>query len=295
MLAPHLLLALAIAAVWLPPVPLLGRARIPPWVALFLAALSLAACDGIVTTTAWLAVGLLIALLTGASAASRTDHPVIKAVFETASIVMLFGFAIQLFPGFVGTTVISTVRLSADAVPMRLIARFDVGMAALLLLVLYCTRITSLIELRVVALPTSVVAVLTTVAVVSAALIAGYIRFEPKWPSFALAYLGKTLLLTAVVEEAFFCGVLQERLARSSFFNASRFRSAMPVVISAALFGLAHLPGGWTLAALASLAGFGYALAYALTERIEAPIAVHFLVNATHFIAFTYPQLAVTQ
>ena len=221
---------------------------------------------------------------------SGTTH----TVFKTASIVMLIAFAIQLVPGFVGTTVISSVQLSTDASPMHLTARFDVGLAALFLVALYCKRTTSLTELRALAVPTVIVAVVTTTAVMSVAWLAGYIRFDVKWPPFALLHLGKTLLVTAVVEEAIFRGVLQEQLARLPYFSSGRFRTALPVIFSATLFGLAHLPGGWLLAAMATLAGLGYALAYAFTKRIEAPIAVHFLVNATHFVAFTYPHLAVT-
>lgn len=289
-MVPHLLLALAIAAVWLPRLPPLRGVRIPLWVLLFFVALSLATYQGIVTARGWLAMGCLMLLLCGAAVTSGRP----RMAFKTASIVMLIGFAIQLVPGFIGTTIISLVQLSADAAPMHLTARIDVGLAALFLVALYCKRVTSFAELRAMAIPTVVIAVVTTTAVISAACLAGYIRFDPKWPPFALVHLGKTLLITAVVEEAIFRGVLQDRLAGLAVFSSSRFRTALPVIFSAVLFGLAHLTGGWLLAAMATLAGLGYALAYAFTKRIEAPIAVHFLVNATHFIGFTYPNLAVT-
>lgn len=295
MLAAHLVLALAIAAIWLPSLPAIAGVRIPPWAILFCAALALASYSGIVDAKGWLSIGFLGALLIGSTTAPAGPRFNLRGVFQTATVLMLFGFAIQQIPGFTGTTFISGVRLSADAAPMRLTARFDVGMAALFLAALFCSRVRSVTELRSIVAPTVAVGLVTTVVVMSSALIAGYIRFDPKWPPFALAHLGKTLLITAVVEEAFFRGVLQDRLARSRLFiNGSRFRKAIPVLISAGLFGLAHLPGGWLLAAMATLAGLGYALAYALTERIEAPITVHFLVNATHFITFTYPNLAVT-
>ena len=288
-MAPHFLLALAVAAVWLPRLPSLGGVRIAPWAIVFVAAFSLAIYAGIVTPIGVLSIGCLVALLGGDAQALGTT----RVVFRTASIVMLIGFAIQLVPGFVGTTVVNSVQLSADASPMHLTARFDVGLAALFLVALYCRRATSFTALRALVMPTVVVAIVTTTAVMSTAWMAGYIRFDPKWPPFALVHLGKTLLVTAVVEEAIFRGVLQDRLARLPFFS-SGWRAALPVVFSATLFGLAHLPGGWLLAAMATLAGLGYALAYGFTKTIEAPIAVHFLVNATHFIAFTYPHLSVT-
>jgi membrane protease YdiL (CAAX protease family) len=294
MVVPHLVLVTAIASVWLPHIPSFAGVRLPPWVVLFCAALALATYSGIVTASGWISTIFLIVLLGVAKKLNKAGYRILGSVFEAVSIAMLFGFAIQLFPGFVGTTIVSPVQVSINATPMRLIARFDVGMAALFLVALYCQRVRSFEELRAIALPISVIGIITSSAVITCALAAGYIRFDLKWPPFALVHLVKTLLITAVVEEAFFRGILQDRLARLSFFEKNRFRRAIPIGISALLFGLVHFPGGQLLVVMATLAGLGYALAYAATKRIEAPIAVHFFVNATHFIAFTYPNIAAT-
>jgi membrane protease YdiL (CAAX protease family) len=40
------------------------------------------------------------------------------------------------------------------------------------------------------------------------------------------------------------------------------------------------------------VAGLHYAAAYLVTRRIEGAILTHFALNATHFLAFTYPGLA---
>lgn len=212
MLAAHLVLALAIAAIWLPSLPAIAGVRIPPWAILFCVALALASYSGIVDAKGWLSIGFLGALMIGSATAPAGPRFNLRGVFQTATVLMLFGFAIQQIPGFTGTTFISGVRLSADAAPMRLTARFDVGMAALFLTALFCNRVRSFAELRSIVAPTVAVGLVTTVAVMSSALIAGYIRFDPKWPPFTLAHLGKTLLITAVVEEAFFRGVLQQFL-----------------------------------------------------------------------------------
>jgi len=57
------------------------------------------------------------------------------------------------------------------------------------------------------------------------------------------------------------------------------------------LFGAAHAAGGGVYVLLAAISGLGYAYAYYATQRIEAPIIVHIVVNAVHFIGFTYPHL----
>jgi membrane protease YdiL (CAAX protease family) len=69
---------------------------------------------------------------------------------------------------------------------------------------------------------------------------------------------------TCVTEEAFFRGFLLAQLARG--WSGSRY-------------------------GLAAVAGFGYAMAYLRTGRIEAAILTHFALNALHFLAFTYPGL----
>ena len=38
--------------------------------------------------------------------------------------------------------------------------------------------------------------------------------------------------------------------------------------------------------------GLGYGWVYLRTERIEASILTHFLLNCIHFVFFTYPALA---
>src|SRR5688500_19792063 len=64
------------------------------------------------------------------------------------------------------------------------------------------------------------------------------------------------------------------------------------VIVSAIRFGLAHFGGGLTYVSAGVIAGLGYGLAYGRTRRIEAAMAVHFGVNAVHFLFFTYPRLA---
>ena len=71
-----------------------------------------------------------------------------------------------------------------------------------------------------------------------------------------------------------------------------KIAALIALVFSAVLFGLAHLGGGLSYALAATVAGLGYGAAYLRTQRIEAAMAVHFSVNALHFLLFTYPRLA---
>jgi membrane protease YdiL (CAAX protease family) len=61
-------------------------------------------------------------------------------------------------------------------------------------------------------------------------------------------------------------------------------------VIAAALFGLAHVSGGWQWVVVGSIAGIGYGLAYR-HGGLQASVLAHFGLNAMHFFLFTYPML----
>ena len=135
-------------------------------------------------------------------------------------------------------------------------------------------------------------AVATAAVSIGIALAAGYVRFEPKWPGAAPAFLVANLLFTCVAEEAFFRGLVQERLMRLAESRRQPAWNAIAIAVSTLLFGLAHAAGGATWMLVATVAGLGYSLVYARTRTIEGAILVHFLVNAAHFLGFTYPRLA---
>jgi membrane protease YdiL (CAAX protease family) len=132
---------------------------------------------------------------------------------------------------------------------------------------------------------------MVTVAIVIMLTMAmGYVRFEPKWTSLFLVWAVVNLFFTCLSEEAFFRGFLQHELAR---IGSNPTRAAIVAIgVSALLFGLAHFGGGWRYVIAGVIAGVGYGLAYHLTKRVEASMAVHFALNAMHFLLFTYPALA---
>ena len=67
------------------------------------------------------------------------------------------------------------------------------------------------------------------------------------------------------------------------------------IFISALLFAVTlpgHRQGGLIFLAFVTLAGLFYGYVYHRTKRLEAAIFVHFLVNLTHFLFFSYPMAA---
>lgn len=97
------------------------------------------------------------------------------------------------------------------------------------------------------------------------------------------------LFFTCVAEEAVFRGFVQKHFTTA--LSGCPYGPVLAVLVGAILFGLAHLGGGARYVLLATLAGTGYGWAYQSTRRIEASILLHFLVNLTHVLWFSYPAL----
>lgn len=295
-LAPYLLLGLAIASVWLPP---FANSRVPPpWTWLFAAACAAALHAGVLEPLGLLALAALAALLWPARHARGLAVRAFASVAAAAFVVLL---SLHDVPGFANARVLDRVRFTPDAAPFTLYLNFDKGAAGLLVLAMVARRATD-VRTFLDALRTGVLACAALVLPVAAIGWAiGWFDFAPKLPPAASTFLLANLFLVCVAEESFFRAFVQQplhdALARTAAAPptpgaTSRIaRSATPIAIAAVLFGLAHAAGGWQYVLLATVAGAGYAWAYARTRCVEAAITAHFLTNALHFLLFTYPRL----
>lgn len=282
-------LGIAIAAVWAPHLTLGSGRRIVWWPLALGAAAAISLAVGTLQPLGAL-VGLLACLIP--TAKSWASRPAVRRFNAVLGVAVAFALASRLFPGFPEVVLVDLVRLTPDADPMRLTAHFDAGLAGLLLLAYYCHPARHWTDLQRAIVPTLGIALVTTTVVTALACAVGYVRPEFKLPAFTGWHLAKILLWTCVLEEAFFRGVIQDGLARSAYVKTRPHLRWVPLVVTSALFGLAHAGGGPTFVALAALAGLGYGYAFQTTGRIEAAIAVHFVLNATRFIGFTYPNLS---
>jgi uncharacterized protein len=120
------------------------------------------------------------------------------------------------------------------------------------------------------------------------ALGAHYVKFDPKFPARGWLWILNNLFFVCVAEECLFRGFVQGGLER--FQLRSPFQH-LPLLTSSVFFGLYHYEGGLTYIVFATIAGAFYGFAYTRTKRIEAAIVVHFGLNLTHFLFFSYPSL----
>jgi uncharacterized protein len=202
---------------------------------------------------------------------------------------LALALGLVLMPGFPRTVFVAETVLSPGAAPYALGLGFPKVVGGILILGLISeTRVRSWRELGEVLRRAAPILVVTALVVMLFTLAAGYVRFDPKWTPLFFAWAAANLFFTCLSEEAFFRGFVQAELARLG----GRDWTIVAIATSAVLFGLAHFGGGSTYVIAATIAGLGYALAYHRTQRIEAAMAVHFGLNAVHFLLFTYPRLA---
>jgi membrane protease YdiL (CAAX protease family) len=116
------------------------------------------------------------------------------------------------------------------------------------------------------------IALLTLSAVPLVAWAIGFVHWSPASPQRLMLFAAANLF-TVIAEEWFFRRWLQQPLAAG-------IGNPLALVVSAALFGLAHFSGGHAFMALAALAGLGYGAVYwAAGGSIWASVALHWVLN----------------
>jgi len=120
-----------------------------------------------------------------------------------------------------------------------------------------------------------------------------FLVFDPKFPNFEITFLWliKMIFLTIFAEEFFFRFFIQNGvillLKNSKYFPKNS--QIIGLIFTSIIFGLTHLSQGFIFILLATICGFFYGLIFIRTRYIEASILLHFLINFTHFIFFSYP------
>jgi membrane protease YdiL (CAAX protease family) len=193
------------------------------------------------------------------------------------------GFYLHKIPGFHNDLVLKEVVLSSHAWPFSMYFNFDKVLAALSLAValgFHENQVTPWMTYKVV---TTILGCIGTILVFSLAL--GYVAWEPKFPSIFWLWALNNLLMVCFAEEFFFRGFIQKNM---TFYTSNKW---IPIIVGAILFGISHYGGGPSYILLATIAGLFYGYAYATTGRLLTSMVVHFSLNLTHILLFSYPAL----
>ncbi|WP_375177347.1 lysostaphin resistance A-like protein [Marinobacter mobilis] len=121
--------------------------------------------------------------------------------------------------------------------------------------------------------------------IMALAQVQGLVQWQPGVAAWLGVFALSNLLNTCIAEELLFRGVVQRQLV-------IRFGWIVALLVTSLLFGIAHLPGGWGYVLVAGFAGLVYGLAYLWTGRLLWAVLVHWLLNLSHILLFTYPMSA---
>lgn len=207
-----------------------------------------------------------------------------RTLSEALLVLISLGLLLHLFPGFNNPRQVDQVQVGAQSLPFSFYFNFDKALIPFVLLACLPTLF------RAPACPPRYprLAALALIAAVplllGSAVLLGGLAFEPHFPSWLPAFMLANLFFVSLAEEALFRGYLQQRL--------SGVLGGLPaLLLTALLFGLAHISGGVLLVIFATLAGLLYGLAWHWSGRLWLATALHFALNLTHLLLFTYPAL----
>lgn len=189
--------------------------------------------------------------------------------------------AAHLLPGFSPLPLGEPQRLGADSPPYALRLSWDKLLVGMTLLAWWLGRPTE--PASAPSPPRAWLVILATLLLVPLlALATGLVGWQPKWPEILWQWLAVNLLATVLAEELVFRGLLQPALV-------SRLGLRSGVLLTAAIFGAAHLPFSPLFALVAGLAGLGYGLAFHYSGRLSVAVALHLGVNLCHLLLLSYP------
>ena len=236
----------------------------------------------------WVGLAVLALFAGSCLAAVRTELPkALRTLAWGAVVILAVALATHQIPGIHNVLVLDGVSVSALSADYTLYWNYDKGFAGVLLYSV-CVQPQESTPWKRAIVVTATIAILTQVVAGVSATATGFVTWDPKWPAILGVWVPANLLLTCVAEETFFRGLLQRHLGR--FLRGRVSEPGLAALLAGAVvFGVAHFAGGTTYVLLATLAGIGYGAAYHLTGRVEAGIVVHFLLNLSHLVLFSYP------
>ncbi|MCO7226487.1 CPBP family intramembrane glutamic endopeptidase [Pleionea sp. CnH1-48] len=202
--------------------------------------------------------------------------------------VMFVMFGAHLLPGFERWDIVESQYLKPDSGVFSFSFSLDKTIAAILLIGTYLnTQVQSWKRVLTVVSSVTLILLCTLFPLMYGL---GFIRWQPEflvpWLSLTLLFMWKQLLVTCVAEEAFFRGFMQPWL---SSLGPEKWGKVIGLLATSGLFALAHAGGGSKLILASFIAGMGYGIAYWWSQRWEAAVLVHWLVNVLHFMLFSYP------
>jgi len=279
-LATYTLLSLAIISLWLEKKPLI-----------FGTLLGLACIAGLLAghlhLVALLGIALFACIAQGWGMAQKQWQPVVWGILVALFSVLLWFHKV---PGFANALLAKNLVIGQHTQAFNFFLNIDKSLIGLFILGfgpidLLKTRAEAW-QLFKQTLP---MAALSIFMILGLACITGYVQYDFKMNHLLLIFALNNLLFVCIAEEALCRGLVQKTL--SQMLAPYRYGQVLALLAASLFFGLLHR-GGLLYILLATIAGLCYGFVYQKTQRIEASILTHFVLNMVHFVGFSYPALA---
>ncbi|TDR54335.1 hypothetical protein DFP85_107108 [Halomonas ventosae] len=242
---------------------------------------------GLIGLATWLFVAMALGYVAlSAWMQARPGPPLLAWARLAVWVVASAGLVLHAWPGHEGLVVVEQQVLKADSLPVSLYLNHDKVLVAWSLLgwlPLFGRSVSTVGGMSSLAVPW--LAVAGIVALMGLAVALGLVAWQPGLPEVVWVFAVANLLNTCIAEELLFRGMLQRWLM-------GRAGALAAVALTSALFGVAHLTGGGAFVLVATAAGLLYGLVYLWTGRLVWAVLVHWGLNLSHLLLFSYPMLA---
>lgn len=236
--------------------------------------------------------GILALFLLGSlSYAYQTfDYPkLLKGVLFFLITLVVLALFMHKMPGFANWRMLENIQASPLSMPHTLYLNLDKVFAALLLLLTFKNASTLTLRSWKEGLPSGIAyGVVVAAILMPLALQSGFVALDLKVPPHAILWVSSNFVLVCIAEEVFFRGFLQPSLMRAL---PGKLGASIAIGLTSLVFAGIHYYGGPVFMGLSFIAGIVYGMCYWRTGRLESAIIAHFVLNATHYFAFSYPAL----
>ena len=257
----------------------------------FAIALATALISGVINFISSLII-LLFGFLIYSFYQKKLSSPYKIFIYFGIFIIAILSFLHQL-PGIDNIEFLTNIKLSKNSSNFDLWLNFDKPLIAIFLLFFIYNPPRKFSDYKNIFIQTLKLFAPLLIILLALGTYGNFLVFDPKFPSFEITFLWliKMIFLTIFAEEFFFRFFIQNSVIL--LFKNSKYFSKNPQIIglifTSILFGLTHFSQGFVFILLATICGFFYGLIFIRTRYIEASILLHFLINLTHFIFFSYP------
>ena len=217
-------------------------------------------------------------------------RPFSKAMLGIMIFVISWLLASHMVSGFISWQIVNEEQISDGGEKYSLYLNMDKVIAGVGIMIFALVPLRRSIHIRnmiIKMLPSTMLAISI---VAFAGIVMKVVSFDPKFPDLWITWIIISLLVHCVAEEALFRLFLQGGI--QNILSTYKYASVISILISSAAYTAYMFPGSTNFLAAVFVGNLFFGYVYYKTQRVEASILLHFIINLIHFFFFTYPSLS---